>query len=556
VNTSELLLLAARAGMKFWLDGGKLAYRIPAEGMTDELRNEIILHKAELIAMLQREHLDAASAISRAASPEDGDWRLASNQERLWLIERRIGASPLHNLHFRLLWKGSLDRRMLAASLTDIVARHAALRTSFTEFDGAPRAVVSAAVAVDLDHLDLRDLPPEGRATAAETFILDHQRTPFDLEKGPMMRTAVITLANDDHIIVVTQHHLVTDGWSVGIFLTELGQCYRAHYFDQDAGLPELTVQYSDYARWQREREADLSYQKDLTWWKEHLAGLPPLELPGARRAHAGAPDYHGISQDLSVPSALASRLKDLAREQHCTLFTVLLTAWAALLHRYTSQADFAVGTATSGRDRPELQNLIGFFTNTTLLRCDLSGNPSFVDAIRRLRAEMESAFKREVQFADVLLAAGPVRDASLTPLIRAAFIFENIPMPQVLDPEIGIHAMLDPHIDGSAQGTSKFDLALFMQESSDGIRGCLKYADAQFEPSAFQRLGEHFLTLLESVAHNPHETLGRLAIVSVRERHQLLSDWNDTDWNDTESWSKRPADTLPGEPSDAPVIR
>jgi Condensation domain/TubC N-terminal docking domain len=551
VNTSELLVLAARAGMKFWLDGEHLAYRVPADGMTGELRNEIILHKAELIAMLQRDRLDTAVAIPRAAGPEDGDWQLASNQERLWLIERRIGASPLHNLHFRLLWKGALDRGMLADSLTEIAARHTALRTTFTELDGAPRAVIAPATAVELDHLDLRDQLPEAQAGAADAFILAHQGVPFDLGQGPLMRTAVITLADDDHIVVVTQHHLVTDGWSVGIFLTELGRCYRARYLHRDAGLPELPVRYSDYARWQRERRADGSYQEDLAWWKQHVAGIPPLALPGARRVIASVPNYHGAAQDLSVPPALAARLRDLAREQHCTLYTVLLTAWVTLLHRYTSQSDFAVGTATSGRDRPELQNLIGFFTNTVLLRCDLSGNPRFVDAIGRLRAETESAFEHEVQFADVVLAAGAVRGASLTPLIQAAFIFENIPMPQITDPEIGIHAMLDPQIDGSAQGTSKFDLALFMQESADGIRGRLKYADAQFEPSAFQRLGEHFLTLLESVTGNPGETLGRLSIVSARERHQLLTDWNDT--GSRPEWS---ADNSPGEPPDAPAIR
>lgn len=537
MNTSELLLLAARADMRLWLDGDKLAYRIPAEGMTDELRNEVILHKAELIALLRKETREAASAIPRTQRPDDSDCQLASNQERLWLIERRIGASPLHNLHFRLLWKGSLDRGLLADSITDIVARHAALRTTFTENDGAPRAVVSPAIAVEVAHLDLRDHPPEARASAADDFIVADQRVPFDLDSGPMMRTAVITLADDDHIVVVTQHHLVTDGWSVGIFLTELGRCYRAHYLDQDAGLPELPVQYPDYARWQREREAEPSYQEDLAWWKGHVAGLSPLELPGASRVRIGVPNYHGTAQDLSVPSALASRLKELARERHCTLYTVLLTAWATLLHRYSSQSDFAVGTATSGRDRPELQDLIGFFTNTVLLRCDLSGNPRFVDAIKRLRAETESAFDREVQFADVVLAAGAVRGAGLTPLIRAAFIFENIPMPQILDPELGVHAMLDPRIDGSAQGTSKFDLALFMQESGDGIRGRIKHADAQFEPAAFQRIGEHFLTLLESVVESPCETVGRLAIVSASERRQLLGDWNDTQsWNE---WPK-----------------
>lgn len=533
MNTSELLLLAARAGMKFWLDGDRLAYRVPNERITDELRKEVILHKADLIAMLRKESLDAASAIPRASFNEENEWYLSSGQERLWLIERRIGASPLHNVHFRLLWKGLLDRGMLAHSLTDIVVRHAQLRTTFTEIDGGPRAAALPAAAVDLAHFDLRDHSTEARASAAEALMLDHQLAPFDIENGPLMRTAVITLADDDHVILVTQHHLVTDGWSVGIFVTELGQCYRAHYLGQDALLPDLPVTYSDYARWQRKRQEDRSYQERLAWWKEHLAGLWALELPGTRRVRTGTPDYRGTAQDLAVPSALASRLKELAREQHCTLYTVLLTAWAILLHRYTNQCEFAVGTVTSGRDRVELQNLIGFFTNTVVLRCDLSGNPSVVDAIARLRAETESAFEREAEFADVVLTAGAVRDPSLTPLVQAAFIFENILIPQIRDPEIGINVMLDPEIDGSAQGTSKFDLALFMQESPDGIRGCLKYADAKFESSAFPCVVEHFLALLESIAQNPNETVGRLGMISMRERQQLLVDWNDTEFYD-----------------------
>lgn len=545
MNTSELLLLAARSGIKFWLDGDKLAYRGPREAMTDELRNEIVLHKADLIAMLQTDRLDAASTIQRVPLGEEDGWQLASGQERLWLIEHRIGASPLYNVHFRILWKGLLDRKMLADSISEIMIRHVPLRTTFTESDGSPRAVVSSATTPDLANLDLRNQHLEAKASAADAFILAHQRTPFDLEKGPLMRAAVITLAGDDHIIVVTQHHLVTDGWSIGIFLTELGQSYRARYLNRNARLPELSVRYSDYARWQHEREAQQPYQERVAWWKEHLAGLSSLELPRARRVQTGAPNYHGIAQELSVPSALTARLKELSRDLHCTLYTVLLTAWATLLHRYSSQSDFAVGTLTNGRDLPELQNLIGFFTNTVLLRCDLSGNPSFVDAVGRLRAETESAFEREVQFADVVLAAGAVRDASLTPLIQAAFIFENIPMPQILDPEVGIRVMLDLQIDGSAEGTSKFDLALFMQESNDGIRGCVTYADSQFESSVFERICEHFLTLLGSIINNPHETVGRLGIVSMGERRQLLGDWNDA-----ETWDEWPAAT------DIPVIR
>jgi Condensation domain/TubC N-terminal docking domain len=533
VNTSELLMLAARAGVKFWLDGDRLAYRAPKGGMTDSLREEVISHKAELIAMLQRDRLDVVSPISRTALSELNWGPLASGQERLWLIERRTGASPLYNVHFRLQWKGVLDREILTLSLRDTVASHAAMRTTFTEFDGAPRATVSPDADVELVHLDLRGQGPEAQASEAEEFILAHQRAPFDLERGPLMRTAVVTLADDDHILLVTQHHIVTDGWSVGIFLTELVQGYRARCLGQNPARPEPSLSYLDYVRWQHQWRGEQLYQQRLAWWKEHLAGLAPLELPRDRRIVPGVPDYSGAAAEFSVPAALAARLKDLAGQEQCTLYTVLLTAWAILLHRYASQCDFAVGTVTSGRDRRELQKLIGFFVNTLVVRCDLSGDPSVAQAITRVRVETESVFEREVPFADVVLAAGVARDVGLTPLIQAAFIFGNIPMPDVLNAQdaarISASVRLDSGIGGSVEGMTKFDLALFMRESSGGISGCLEYATAQFDASAVQRLAEHFLILLQSIVQNPHETVGRLGLISTQERQQLLVEWNDT---------------------------
>ncbi len=531
MNTSELLLLAARAGVTFWLDDNRLAYRAPKGRMTDELRGEIILHKTDLIAMLQRNRLDAAYPIAQAPLSEENKGPLASGQERLWLIERSIGASPLYNLHFRLLWKGVLDRRMLALSIRDIVARHAAMRTTFTEFDGTPQAIVSPDAAVELAHLDLRDHSPDAKARTADSFILDHQRTPFDLERGPLMRTAVITLADDDHILLVTQHHIITDGWSLRIFLTELGQGYRARYLGQHASLPEPPLRYSDYARWEHEWRGEQVYQERLAWWKEHLAGLSPLVLRRPQHMQPGAHDYSGAVHEFSISVALASQLKDLAREQHCTLYTVLLTAWAVLLHRHANQYDFAVGTVTSGRDRMEFQKLIGFFANTMVLRCDLSGNPSVVEAIARLRVETQSVFEREVPFADIVMAAGAVRDASLTPLIQAAFMFPNLPIPEFLSPEdasrIGASVMLDARIDGSVEGTTKFDLSLTVQDSNDGISCYLEYAKAQFTASTVQRLGEHFLILLQSIVRNPHETIGRLRLISRQEQRRLLVEWS-----------------------------
>jgi hypothetical protein len=545
LNTSELLLLAAKAGVKFWLDGDRLAYRAPNKAMTPELRKEVIRHKADLIAILRKNQLDAVSPIARVPLDEKNGSPLTSAQERLWLVANRIGPSPVHNVHFRLLWKGILDRELLAQSIADIIARHAALRTTFTEINGAPRALISSEIAVDHVHVDLRDQSPAAKASAVDSFILDHQRTPFDLKEGPLMRTAVITLDNDDHIILVTQHHIITDGWSVGIFLEELGRHYRAHYLGHEAPLPELPVRYSDYAHWQQEHRAQRPYQERLAWWKEHLSGLSPLELPGARDTYEGVLDYSGTTQDFSVDSALASGLKDLAREQHCTIYTVLLTAWVILLHRYANQSAFAVGTVTSGRDQVELDRLIGYFTNIVVLRCDLSGNPSAVDAIARLRAETESAFGHEVQYGDVVLTGEAVRKTSLNPFVKVVFVFENIPIPDILNPEeipgFTANVMLDPRVDGSAQGTTKFDLTLYMQESRDGIRGCVKYAHSQFEATVFERVGEHFANLLQSIVRVPYEKVGRLELMSKQEREKVLGGWDDAkfldDWNEAESF-------------------
>jgi hypothetical protein len=526
VNTSELLLLAAQAEVSFWLDGDRLAYRAPKGKMSGELRAEVIAHKAELIALLRRSQLDTAVLV--APPPEAGSAApLASGQERLWLIERRIGPSPLYNIHFRLLWHGVLDLEILALSIGDIVARHDALRTTFAESDGQARLVVSPPAGVPLAHLDLREHDPDAKAGAAGQFIAEQQGTPFELDRGPLVRAGVVTLADDDHVVAVTQHHIITDGWSLRTFLTELGQAYLARFLGQQLALPEPGWSYRDYARWERGWRAEQAYAERLAWWQEHLAGLPPLELRRTQHRPATAPDFGGAVHDFRVPAELTAQLKDLARQQHCTLYTVLLTAWAILLHRHASQADFVIGTVTSGRDRMEFQQLVGFFANTVVLRCDLSGNPSVVEAIARLRAETEAVFEREIPFADIVMAAGAVPDAGLTPLIQAAFMFPNLPAPDFLNPRdlarIKASVTVDARVDGSVAGTTKFDLFLTVQESGDSIAGCLEYATAQYSAAEIQRIQQHFLVLLRSIVDSPHETVGRLKLISKQERQRLL---------------------------------
>jgi hypothetical protein len=531
LNTSELLSLAARAGIKFWLNDDRLAYRAPKGTMTDEIRKEIIRHKEDLITMLQRNHLDAIAPILRQPLDEKNGSRLSSGQERLWLIDRRVGENSVYNASFRLLWKGTLDQEALALSIQDLVARHAALRTTFAEVDGLPRSFVSPHTPVELVHLDLSKTDPGTRASAVDNFISEHERAPFDLERGPLLRTAFITLAKDDHVVLVTQHHIVTDGWSIGIFLTELSQGYQAHCRGRSADLQEPPLSYFDYVRWQDQRRQELHYSERLTWWRDHLSGLPSLALPYTGRISHGTTAHSGAVEKFGVPPALAGQLQDLARDQHCTLYTVLLTAWTILMHRYSSQSDFAVGTVVSGRDQAEFQKVIGFFANTLVLRCDLSGTPNVVEAITRMRIEMESALKWEAPFADVVTAIADARDGSMASLIQSAFIFQAIPVHDAFDAGDGLghtaKVTFDASTSGAAGGTAKFDLSLTMNETHEGLSGHLEYATPQFSAAAIKRLGEHFLILLTSIVQDPREKVGRLDFISTFERQRLLVDWN-----------------------------
>jgi hypothetical protein len=540
VTTTELLLLAARAGVTFWLDGDRLAYRAPAGRMTGDLRDEVIAHKAELIAMLRRNRLDAAFPVPTASSARDGGSPLASGQERLWLIERRLGRSPLYNIHFRLRWRGRLDHQALELSLRDVVARHPAMRTTFTESDGVPRAITAEAIDMELARSDLRGRPPDDGT--AERLIDEHQREPFDFEAGPLLRATVLTLAEDDHIVLVTQHHIITDGWSLRIFLAELARGYRDHLLGEHQAIPGPVLSFADYVRWEGQWRAGPGYQERLAWWKEHLTDLEPLALhrsgsvPGTEPPGFGPPGavpagYRGAVHEFRVTAGLAGRLRDLAAARQCTLFTVLLTGWAILLYRHVGQSRFAVGTVTSGREQMEFQPLLGFFANTVVLLCDLSGNPSVTTAISRVQAETEAVFAREIPFADIVRTAGPVPDTGLSRLIQAAFMFPKLPAARFGEPgdaaRVGAEVTVEARIDGSVEGTAKFDLSLTMEETEDGIGASIEYATALFDADMIRRIEQHLLVLLENMAQNPAQPVGRLRLMTQDEQRRLLEEWS-----------------------------
>ncbi|WP_063733387.1 non-ribosomal peptide synthetase [Streptomyces sp. RTd22] len=531
-NVGELMSAAERAGARLLLDGNgpdgdRLVVDAPPGALTGELRSAIGRYEAELIAALRHGETDTPILPAGGDPTDDGD-PLSAGQAGLWLIERSHGASALYHVHFRLRWTGPLDRDILASCLRGVIARHAALRTRFTDRDGTPRALVSPATDVELGHLDLRGRPDA--ADAADTAIADQQHTAFDLNTGPLLRALVITRADHDHLISVTQHHIITDGWSIGLLLTELLEDYRAAVLGEPLHRPVPALQYADYARWQQSRRETPAYRRTLDWWDTHLDQLEPLPLGrGGPRSSAAAPSHHGATESFELPAEHADALRDVAKSCDTTLYTVLLAAWAAVLQRHTGQDDFAIGTITSGRARAELERMVGFFSNTVVLRCDLSGDPAATELIGRLGAETSAAFAHEVPFADVVVAtgaAGAAGGSDLNPLVQAAFIFENAQLTPGAEadllPGLDARAALEGRIDAAVEGTAKFDLSLVVSETGAGLTGLFEYATSTFDPADMVRLRDHFLALLRSLTDRPGDPVSSFDLVGDAERREL----------------------------------
>lgn len=531
VNLRELLSLAAAKGLKLWLDGEKLAVRAPKGVMDAELRLALAEHKADLIAFLRQQSVsEPPSRIPRSPAPELAPAPLSSGQERLWFLTRLVPGSALYNLHVRVGLRGPLNPDTLQRSLSMLVARHDALRTSFPEIGGRPCAAVAPRLEFELPRVDLSALDVEARQREYERLCTEHRTAAFDLLRGPPWRMLLVGLAREEHALLITQHHIVTDGWSVGILIAGLGELYRTLAAGERVSLPELPIDYVDFARWQRELLTAEDTQRSLSFWQQQLAGLPRLQLPTGR-APCAEPTHRGDTRDFRLSPALSAALKELASRHECTLFVTLLAAWVALLHRYSHQTDFAVGTVTAGRDRPELNELLGFFVNTLVLRCDTADAPSFIALMKRLRGVLAAALAHaSVPFDAVVRATGTPRGPGLNPLIQASFILENLPAPSVAIPGMSWSVHTEK-ADGGVEGTAKFDLGLTMIEREGALDGTIEFATDLFDPAMIARLTGHLQVLLQAAVKQPELPISALPILTDSERRQLLSEWNDTAW-------------------------
>src|SRR5215210_2339649 len=371
MNATKLLLELLQSGAQVWVEGDELCYRASQAALTPSRREQLSECKAEIVALLAKQN-------TKYSFPSFA-------QQRLWLLQQLEPDDTSYNIRHAIRVEGVLDVGALRKALGAIVARQEALRTTFAEVDGSPLQVIAPALGVPLPVEDLSSLPGAEREEAVQRWVHEAARKPFDLARGPLFRAGLLQLGEEEYVLLVTMHHVVSDGWSMGVFWRELGALYDAFSRSEPSPLAELPVQYADYALWQRQWLRGEVLEEQLGYWKEQLADVGALELPTdhprpAVRTHLGA------RQELVLPGSLTHALKELSRQEGTTLFMVLLGAFQALLARYSGQEDVAVGSPIAGRTRSEIEELIGFFVNTLVLRTDLSGDPSFREVLSRVR--------------------------------------------------------------------------------------------------------------------------------------------------------------------------
>ncbi|MEO6196445.1 MAG: non-ribosomal peptide synthase/polyketide synthase [Thermoanaerobaculia bacterium] len=444
-------------------------------------------------------------------------------QQRLWFLDQLEPDSPLYNLPTAVRLEGDLDVPALEGSLREIVRRHEVLRTRFPLRAGRPVQEIAPAVDLRLPVVDLEGLEPPRREAAARALARAEALRPFDLARGPVFRAWLVRLGRREHALLATLHHIASDGWSTGVLRRELGHLYQALARGGEPSLPELPLQYADYAAWQRSWLDAGGLTVETEYWRRRLAGMPEvLELP-ADRPRPAVRSIRGAGHSFVLPGALAGTLRALGRREGATLFMTLLAAFQALLGRYSGE-DVAVGTPVAGRNHLEIEELIGLFVNTLVLRVSLAGDPTFLEVVARVRETVLEAHEhQELPFDKLVEELQPERSLSHAPLFQVMFVL------QPAAPEPGLPGLSTrPLLEGNGIETARFDLVLALTERAHGLLGLFDYSLDLFEPVTVARVAGHLANLLAGVAANPRCRFSELPLLSAGERRQIL-EWNDT---------------------------
>ena len=478
---------------------------------------------ALVIEQLQQQNLQlsAPPILPRA---KNTDLPLSFAQQRLWFLDQLQPLSAFYNIPVAFRLVGTLNVAALQQSLQEIVHRHEALRTNFVTVDGQPTQVIQTQGNWKVSIVDFKYLSTTEQEIATQQLAQQQAIQPFNLATEPLIRATLIVLSETEHALLVGMHHIVFDGWSVGVFVQELGALYNAYSQGQPSPLAPLPIQYADFAIWQRNWLQGDVLQSQLSYWQQQLANAPALLSLPTDRPRPSVQTFAGAYQQFALPTELTDRLVKLSQEQNCTLFMTLLAAYDTLLYRYTGVADILVGSPIANRDRSEIEGLIGFFVNTLVMRSNLAGNPTFSELLSRVQEVALSAYAHQnLPFEILVEALQPERDLSHTPLFQVMFAIQNGSPSEVELAGLTVTPLI------TEGATAKFDLSLLMQNTATGLVGFWEYNTDLFDASTIERMTGHFLTLLEGIIANPEQQISQLPLLTPVEQQQLLVEWNDT---------------------------
>jgi amino acid adenylation domain-containing protein/thioester reductase-like protein len=464
--------------------------------------------------------------------PASGKLPLSFAQQRLWLIERFDPGNLSYLVPQTVHLTGPLDMAALERSFNDLVQRHESLRTVFRLIDEQAVQVVQPSVHIPLPLVDLEALDRDEQALGVQQLSRLEAQRPFDLATGPLLRTTLLRLGGEEHILLLTLHHIVIDDWSLSIFWRELTALYRSHVTGQAAPLNELTLHYPDAAIWQREWLSGAVLEAQTSYWQQQLRGCSSiLHLP-TDRPRPAKQSFCGARETIVLPKSLSCALADLAQREGATLFMTLLATFQVLLQRYSGQSDFVIGTPISNRRRREFEDLIGFFINTLALRADVAPELSFRELLKRVRATALGAFvNQDLPFEQVVELAQPERDPSRNPLFQVMFALQNAPRDSLYLEGLQVEVRQYTGV------TAQFDLFLEMIQVQDGLQTCFEYNTDLFDAATIARMLGHFQTLLESVVADPDRRVSTLSMLPASEQRQIVVEWNATHAAYPEDW-------------------
>jgi amino acid adenylation domain-containing protein len=517
MTTGEFLEWLSRLGICVWAEGANVRLNAPKGVLTPALREELTHRKAEILTILRDGGVKRAPERAWLAQVlRQGDLPLSFAQQRLWFLDQLEPNTSAYTITSRQRLRGSLDLTALASAFTELVRRHESLRTTFASKDGEPVQRIADPGPVTFRIVALEHEPTVDRGALVEQMVREEAQRPFDLARGPLFRPILLRLTPDEHELLMAVHHIVADGWSLGILARELGTLYEAFAAGRPSPLPELPIQYADFALWQRRWLTGDIFEAQQYYWREHLGGRPaPLQLP-TDHPRSGRPTSAGASHDFRLPRPLADGLRELSRREGATLLMTLLAAFKVLLARYTGQEDIVVGTPVANRNYVELEPVVGFFANMLVLRTDLGGDPTFREILARVRETCLGAYAHpDMPFEKLVEELQPERILGQNPLFQVSLVWDTA----VTGADLAFVTVASP-----------FDLTLFVRDGTDRtLSATIQYKRDLFEPETIARLVGHYCTLLEGVVADPDCRLSALPLLSVAEAHRLLIEWNAT---------------------------